>query len=385
MKDYNGLHGLARVRADHSGPPPPDAATVNLLQCFQNRNPIRARPFLSQLLEHIIRISSKRDRTETNSALVEAMRDNFALTRLAVFRCYPAARGTVVFSCAGLGPDGAFSHNAYLPERRHCRPIADDPLLQRCERTHAPVVDRIADGAERLVFPVILEGQAIYMIDVTLPAGFAADRRAALVGLIEYFGHHVSLLDYGETDTLTALPSRKTFDRHLYEILGRTDGDDEEGAAGGPRRRRGAGNERHWLAVCDIDFFKRINDTWGHLMGDRILQTFGRLMRDSFRYDDQLFRFGGEEFLVVLQPASPKHAHGTFERFRQNVADHVFPEVGRVTISIGYCVLRPDDTPTALIDRADAALYWAKQNGRNRVACYDELLAAGLLEGKAPA
>ena len=86
-----------------------------------------------QLIEHIIRISSKRDRTEINSALVDAMRDMFDPSALAVYRCYPCTRDTIVFACAGLGPAGLFSYNAYLPERRHCHPIDHDPLLQRCQ------------------------------------------------------------------------------------------------------------------------------------------------------------------------------------------------------------------------------------------------------------
>ena len=70
---------------------------------------------------------------------------------------------------------------------------------------------------------------------------------------------------------------------------------------------------------------------------------------------------------------------GVFERFRTTVADHTFADVDRATVSIGYCRLLPHDTPTGIIDRADAALYWAKQNGRNRVACYDTLVAADAL------
>ena len=71
-----------------------------------------------------------------------------------------------------------------------------------------------------------------------------------------------------------------------------------------------------------------------------------------------------------------------FERFRGAVERHAFPDAGRVTVSIGICHFQPHDTPTAIIDRADAALYWAKQNGRNRVACYDTLIAAGQLASR---
>ena len=302
-----------------------------------------------QLIEHIIRISSKRDRTEINSALVDAMRDMFDPSALTVYRCYPCTRDTIVFACAGLGPAGQFSYNAYLPERRHCHPIDHDPLLQRCQKEQVIVREMLADGADRLVFPVIRQAQLIYLIDISLPIDFPADRRVLLMGLVEYFGHHISLLDYGEADTLTGLANRKTFDKHLFEVLGKAADDMAANHLAGPGRRRGTTNNSHWLAVCDIDHFKRINDTWGHLAGDAVLVQFGQLMRDSFRYDDQLFRFGGEEFIAVLQPTSQANAERAFERFRQAVERHGFAEAGRVTVSIGICHLQPQDTPTAIM------------------------------------
>lgn len=335
-----------------------------------------------QLIQHIIRIAARHDRSEVNSALVDAMRDIFGIAAVTVYRCYPASRHTIVFACAGLEPAGPFSHNAYLPERRYCQPIDHDPMLQQCQKQGALVGATLPDGTDRLVFPVIRQAQLIYLIDVSLPVGFAAEQRVLLLGLVEYFGHHISLLDYSEADTLTGLANRKTFDRRLFEILGKAADDEAVRHLAGPGRRHGANGENHWLAVCDIDHFKRINDIWGHLSGDTVLVKFAQLMRESFRYDDHLFRFGGEEFITVLQPATRANAIRACERFRCAVERHVFPDAGQVTVSIGICQFKQDDTPTSVIDRADAALYWAKQNGRNRVACYDNLVISGELEAR---
>ena len=333
-----------------------------------------------QLIQHIIRISSKRDRTEVNTALVDTMEDLFAPHAFAIYRCFPATKETIVFRCAGLDAGGRFSHNAYLPDRRFCLPIEHDPLLLRCQSGRSLVRDRLADGSDRLVFPVIAQNQPIYLIDIVLPADFPADRRGLLMGLVEYFGHHLALLDYGEADTFTGLANRKTFEKHLFEVLGHAT--DDVGTTGAQRRRRHRA-ENHWLGVCDIDHFKRVNDSHGHLAGDSALVMFSQLMRESFRYDDQLFRFGGEEFIAVLQPADRSDVQQVFERFRRSVEAYEFSGVGRITVSVGYCQLLPHDTPPAIIDRADAALYWAKQNGRNRVACYDALIQTGQLPGKA--
>jgi diguanylate cyclase (GGDEF)-like protein len=203
------------------------------------------------------------------------------------------------------------------------------------------------------------------------------------MGLIEYFGNHIALLNYGEADTLTGLASRKTFDKHLFELLGKADADRNASALShNVRRQGGADNSRHWLAVCDIDKFKLINDNYGHLIGDEVLIMLGQVMRGSFRFDDQLFRFGGEEFVVVLQPASQESAFNTLERFRNEVANTVFSRVGHVTISIGFSQLLPYDTPTDVIDRADEALYYAKQHGRNQVCNYEDLIANGQIMAK---
>jgi diguanylate cyclase (GGDEF)-like protein len=135
----------------------------------------------------------------------------------------------------------------------------------------------------------------------------------------------------------------------------------------------------NWLAVADIDHFKQVNDTYGHIIGDEVLLLVAQLMRQSFRLGDQLFRFGGEEFVTVLQPVTQDDAQMVLDRFRHNLKNYEFPIVGRVTISIGFTQIHPIDTPTELVGRADQALYFAKQNGRDRVVSYEFLRATGEL------
>jgi len=336
-----------------------------------------------KLLDHIVRISARRDRTEINTALVEAILEIFGPRSLRIYRCFPSGNKTVLFTCAGFGQDGSFSHNAYLPERQFCKPIEQDRLLRRAQKEASIVLDVLPDGANRLVFPVISLDQLIYLVDIVISETFPSDQRVMLMGLLEYFTHHIALLDYGEGDTLTGLANRKTFDKPLFEVLGKAANDNLQFNLSLPKRRQGSNDSQHWLAVCDIDHFKRINDTHGHLIGDEVLVMFARLMRESFRYDDQLFRFGGEEFVAVLQPAKQVSVHTIFERFRRSVESHIFSRVGQVTVSIGYSQLLPNDTPPDVIDRADEALYYAKNHGRNQSACFETLVSTGELMPKA--
>ena len=109
-----------------------------------------------------------------------------------------------------------------------------------------------------------------------------------------------------------------------------------ENVEGPSDKRNVQDNSTHWLAVSDIDFFKRVNDDFGHLYGDEVLLLMANIMRETFRGTDILFRFGGEEFVIVLRSTNQQGAHQALERFRITVEEYDFPQVGNVTISIGY-------------------------------------------------
>ena len=337
-----------------------------------------------ELISHIIRTSAMRDRTEVNSALMEALGELFRPSALTIYRCFSSESKTVVFACAGIDKDGFYSRNAYLPDQRYCKPIQADPLLLRCKSEKSIAFEAFQNGTNRLVFPIIQEERLAYLIDVTVSENVSADRRVVLMGLAEYFGNHIALLDYGETDTLTGLANRKTFDKHLYQVLGQASGDAFPTPLDLERKHRRLARQHapHWLAVCDIDHFKRVNDTFGHLIGDEVLVTLSQLIRESFRLDDQLFRFGGEEFIVVLQPTGPVDVIKVLERFRSAVEGHSFSRVGKITVSAGLSQLRPFDSPSDVIERADEALYYAKEHGRNQVSVYEDLVASGELTPK---
>jgi diguanylate cyclase (GGDEF)-like protein len=114
-----------------------------------------------------------------------------------------------------------------------------------------------------------------------------------------------------------------------------------------------------------------------------VLLLLSRLMRASFRFHDRLYRFGGEEFVVLLRCGSDAHATQAFERLRAATAAYVFPQVGRITVSIGFTDVREGDNPSTAFERADKAVYWAKAHGRNQVAEYAALVARGeLVEGQ---
>lgn len=122
------------------------------------------------------------------------------------------------------------------------------------------------------------------------------------------------------------------------------------------------------LLVCDIDHFKQVNDRFGHLAGDRVLRDVAHILRSAVRSRDCVIRWGGEEFLVLLEHCEQAPGVLLAERIRHRVEAHHDADVGKVTLSLGLATLKPDETMEQLIARADEALYEAKHGGRNRLS-----------------
>ena len=158
------------------------------------------------------------------------------------------------------------------------------------------------------------------------------------------------------TDPLTGCFNRRYMDEHLALSLEQA-----------KRFRRNLS-----ISICDIDFFKKVNDQWGHLAGDRVLSDVGQTLRRSLRKSDWIARYGGEEFMVVLPETECSDAHAVMEKLRGHLEEMQIPFNGnmlRITASFGLASLESekDESVMDLVGRADTYLYQAKGTGRNRV------------------
>ena len=121
------------------------------------------------------------------------------------------------------------------------------------------------------------------------------------------------------------------------------------------------------IIMIDVDHFKKINDRFGHQVGDTTLQLFSKIILQTIRITDVFGRVGGEEFALVL-PETPKQAAKEFaERLRLCIENEKFPSIGKITICLGVTEFSNDDTKDSIFNRADIALYAAKESGRNKV------------------
>ena len=196
-----------------------------------------------------------------------------------------------------------------------------------------------------------------------------------LMGMLRVYQNFMQLMIDSEKDTLTGLQNRRKLESYLAARLSarlhrRRESDKQDDSP--------LGDE--YLAVLDLDKFKRINDTFGHLIGDEVLLIFANILRATLRDNDRCFRYGGEEFIVVLSDVTRERANSVLERLRETVEQHHFPQVGQVTVSIGYTRISDQDLPTRIIEEADKALYYAKEHGRNQLREYEALLSQGEVE-----
>lgn len=224
---------------------------------------------------------------------------------------------------------------------------------------------------ENILLP-ILNGHKVYgALIVDHNVDFYSDLHAnVILSAITIFSNQMALLQHSSQDALTGLYNRYMLDNAMEHILSTSQ-----------TRREADNKDNRWcLAMMDIDHFKQVNDTYGHLIGDEVLLQLAQLMKTSFRHDDMLFRFGGEEFSILLKGVNLEQAARTLERFRTRVCDHRFPQVGQVTISLGLTFMTPGKFPSALLGNADKALYYSKEHGRNQLNCFEYLHELELLD-----
>lgn len=165
---------------------------------------------------------------------------------------------------------------------------------------------------------------------------------------------YLRIEELAQTDELTGLPNRRSIVKMLDDEIAR-------GHRGTPCS----------VAMIDIDWFKRINDGYGHAAGDEVLRTVAITVYANIRANDRFGRYGGEEFLLVLPDTTRDEAAPIVERLRVMIAEldwNAFAIDMAVTISAGMATLAPDDSSDEILARADRALYAAKAGGRNRIA-----------------
>jgi diguanylate cyclase (GGDEF)-like protein len=321
----------------------------------------------SRYLDAIVDLTRQPDSRDLLAALLRTLSDSIQAQR---------AR---MFALSNPDHDAEFNENniqhamvndLFDPEFGDPRPLNADPDLVACVCSRK-CVSRETPGGRRLVFPILGKRHVRALLAIE-ELGEETLSSELLTKLLQVYSNQTLMLARSELDALTGLYNRQTFDDRMRR------------AAQSTARQRRAADGRAGAGLCfalfDIDHFKRVNDQYGHLFGDEVLTLLARLMVQSFRHEDMLFRYGGEEFAVVLANADLGIAAAALERFRCKVEAYAFPQVGHKTVSIGFTAFGAELGVEQVVMCADKALYYAKNNGRNQTRCYETLVAEKKLE-----
>lgn len=241
--------------------------------------------------------------------------------------------------------------------------------LQKESRDASLPKPKAVHGA--MVVPIVSDGVTIgsVLFTAALVGAFTFDQqrlvdrliRLASVG-IQNARLHSKTLELAETDSMTGLLTNRAYQERLDAEF----------------RKAQTGKQSLALLILDVDYFKHINDTYGHPQGDELLRQLGEVIRQHARKEDICCRYGGDEFTVVMPQTIKAEAAMVAGRIRQAIEDRVFALDGataKITISIGVAGYPQDTaTRTALVKAADDALYTAKQSGRNNVKLANRLL-----------
>ncbi|MGF1694543.1 GGDEF domain-containing protein [Vibrio lamellibrachiae] len=248
----------------------------------------------------------------------------------------------------------------------HWLPTEEKPISADFDHNmSSSMIKDSGTGLFHCIFPICIDEHTSARFIVVM-AQRPNEFQLLIEGFSQIYKNYLIVLRDSERDELTGLMNRKVMEQKLtqsFESSVEGQFDDEYS----PR-----------VALVDIDKFKAVNDTFGHLIGDEVLLIFSQQMQQFFNHEEQLFRFGGEEFVVLFPRTKLDDAEKRMEDFRQHIEQYRFPQVSQVTFSGGICSIQSTDFVPSILDHADKALYYAKDNGRNRVCSYQRLKDEGV-------
>ncbi len=331
------------------------------------------------ILDSLIEMTQYRDRELIAISLVKTLFELLTSEKIELYAVHKVKEPVVLNLLARIDAFGT----ATQPDNPS-KSFAAEParaITQCMEKQKIVTLQQPGTGEVLTIFPIKDTEDNVVSLLINYGTGKDVENQRLIEGVLRLYHNYLSLLDDSQRDRLTGLLNRQTFINEINKIISlRKEKENKKPYSKSTRRKYPEEDYTYWMGLIDIDHFKRVNDQFGHLFGDEVLILVVRLMQSTFRQEDLLFRYGGEEFIVALKVPGKEEAAVAFERFRKRVEDYDFPQM-QVTVSMGYAQITGNDFPLTVIGRADKALYYAKEHGRNRLFNYEDLVEQGELPG----
>lgn len=346
---------------------------------------------MATLTEHLIKLTDHRDRDLLELTLAKAMVQLLPIDRVVIARVLSEEGVKRWLDIATLDARGGgkvldplrveFEQLPLLEDERHrMRALQERTLIENAWA---------GDNGPRISYlPLFLDSRDDEegIIEVHSGSSLTEAQLGVISDLHRVFTNMYKLLAYSDRDALTGLLNRKSLDDTFYHAvldeLGELDGAGKrlEVAVAPGQERRHRVPPNYWLGSISVDDFGVISDKHGHLIAEEVLLLVARIMNNTFRTYDRLYRFGGEQFGVLMHCPDEALVQAAFERFRANVEKFNFPQVGRVTVSAGFTRITPDDSPSTSLERAERAVDYANHHGKNQVFSHPDLVRKGVLD-----
>lgn len=343
---------------------------------------------MSTLIEHLLKLTDHRDRDLLELTLSKAMIDLLPIQRITIARVVSEEGDKRWLEVARMDAKGGGKVvDPLWVDFQTLARLSDAPDRVKC-LVGRDVVE-IAWAGE--------QGPRIYMlplfsnsrnddegvIEVHCDNTLSAASLLMINQLRRIYRNMYALLEYSDRDALTGLLNRKSLDDAFYSaVLEELDGvtgnlnvSAKPQALDQDRRHRVPAN--YWLGSARIDHFGAVNDAHGHLISEEVLLLVGRVMNNTFRTYDRIYRFGGEHFGVLMHCPDEALVLAAFERFRANVEKFNFPQVGKLTVSCGFTPVLADDSPSSALEKTERALDFAQRSGSNRSCSHLGLVRRG--------
>ena len=345
---------------------------------------------MATLTEHIIKLTDHRDRELLDLTLAKALIDLLRMDRVVVARVVSEEGVRRWLEVASLDVRGGGKVvDPLRVDFQILAKVADERDRMRCLEEGGLVENAWAgEGGPRISYLPLFARSADEdegVVEIHSGSALSEGHLQVVDDLIHVFRNMYKLLAYSDRDALTGLLNRKALDDTFYSaVLEEMDhGLEGETAAleanvlpVAERRHRVPPN--YWLGTITVDSFGVITDKSGHLIAEEVLLLVARILNNTFRTYDRIYRLGGEEFAVLMHCPEEGLVLAAFERFRANMEKFNFPQVGRVTACAGFTRVTAEDSPNTTLERCERAVDYAQRNGRNQVHSHDDLVRRGL-------
>lgn len=341
---------------------------------------------MQTLTEHLIQLTDHRERQHLEFALARALIELLPIQRVVVSCVRHELGERRWFEVASLDARGGGQvADPLRADFKRLKPLEDAPDRLRClqQDDRLEVAWAGEHGPRIAYFPLYARSQSDDegVLEIHSAAPLSEDERETVGQLHHVYRNMHRLLAYSDRDALTGFLNRKSLDDAYYTaVLEELDGKarDEVRSAGIEQERRHRVPPSYWLGTMAIDHFDALGGQHGHLIREEVLLLVARLIGNTFRAHDRLYRLGGEQFAVLFHCPEEALAFGAFERLRAHAEKFHFPQVGRVTLSAGFSRVLADDSPSTSLERAEQALEFARKSGHNKVCSHLDLVRRGL-------